>query len=326
MTGGFQTSVNTVPAVGVAGDFASANVYYNYDAGPGGLVAGPAGVYVGRFAWTTAPVDGDGQYAVVNSFGSGSVAGFVPRLQQGLITGFLADASMLIPSGYQMGLMTGGDFWVVNSGTTQALPGQKAYATLASGLATFAATATPATATATAWGITAQTSTLTGTVAGNILTVSAVSGTYGIAIGALLTGGTGAASCYVVSQITPLLTGEALNGIGRYYVSVPEQVSGVTYTGISFGLLTLTTVTSGLFGLGSLLTGATAGVTAGTVITQTLTGTGGSTSTAIVNLTQSSGNSGQGNLTGTTNVETKWTAVSSALAGELVKISAQPLG
>jgi hypothetical protein len=325
MTGGFQTSVNIVPAVGVAGDFASANVYFNYDAGPGGLVAGPSGAYVGRFAWTTAPVDGDGQYAIVNSFGSGPVAGFVPRLQQGLITAFLADASMKISAGYQMGLMTGGDFLVQNDGSTQALPGQKAYANLADGKATFAATATPAGATATAWSIAAETSTLTGTVNGDILTVSVVSGTYGVAYGALLTGGTGPANCYVLSQITPLLSGEALNGIGRYYVSVPEQAA-TTYTGISFGLLTLTTVTSGLFGLGSLLTGATAGVTAGTTITQMLTGTGGSTSTAIVNLTQSSSNSGEGNLTGTTNVETKWIAMSSALPGELVKMSAHPLG
>lgn len=325
MTGGFQTSVQVAPAVGVAGDFASANPIFNYDAGPGGLVAGPNGVYIGRFAWTTAPVDGDGTYAIVNSFGSGSVAGFVPRLQQGLITDFLAGASMLIPAGYQMGLLNGGDFWAKNDGTGQALPGMKAYANLADGKVTFAATGTPASATATAWGITAQTSTLTGTVNDNILTVTAVSGTYGVAIGALLTGGTGAASCYVLSQITPLLTGEAANGIGRYYVSVPEQAA-TTYTGISFGLLTLTTVTSGLFGLGSLLTGATAGVTAGTVVTQMLTGTGGSTSTAIVNLTQSSGNSGQGNLTGTTNVETKWVAMSSGLAGELVKISSQPNG
>ena len=316
--------MNVVPAVAVAGDFASANQYFNYDAGPGGLVAGAAGVYIGRFAWTSAPVDGDGTYAVVNSFGSGSIAGFVPRLQQGLITAFLADASMLVPPGYQMGLMIGGDFWVKNDGSAQALPGMKAYANFADGKATFAATGSTSSATATSWSISAQTSTITGSVSGNILTVTAVSGTYGVAIGALLTGGT-ITNSYVLSQITPLLAGEAAGGIGRYYVSVPEQ-SAATYIGLSFGLLTLTTVSVGTFVVGALLTGATAGVTAGTTITQLLTGTGASGSTAIVNLTQTSASGSQGNLSGTTNVETKFVCMSSGLAGELVKISSQPLG
>ena len=174
-----------------------------------------------------------------------------------------------------------------------------------------------------AWAITAQTSTLTGVVNGNILTVSAVSGTYGVAIGALLTGGTGPALDYVVSQLTPLLAGEALNGIGRYYVSIPEQVA-TTYTGCSFGLLTLTTVASGLFGVGQTLTVSGTAIPTGTVITQLLTGTGGSTSTAIVNLTQSTSQGGNGTLTSASNVETNFIARSSGLAGELVKASNQP--
>lgn len=325
MTGGFQTSVSQVPAVGVAGDFCSANLWYSYDAGPGGLVAGPGGVTVGRFAWATAPVDADGTNAVVNSFGAGPVDGFVHREQQALITAFLADASMVIPAGYQMSLMTGGDFWAVNDGAAQALPKQKVYATLANGKATAAATGAPATATSTSWSISAQTSTFTCSVSGNIATISGVTGTYGVAIGALLTGGTGPATNYIVSQVLPLLAGETLGGTGRYYVSTPEE-SGTTYTGCSFGLLTLTTVSAGLFGLGSLLTGATAGVVAGTTITQNLTGTGGSGSTALVNFTQTSSSGAEGNLTGTTNVETKWTVMSSALPGELMKISSHPLG
>ena len=52
MTGGFQTAVSQVPAVGVAGDFCSANPIFTYDAGPGGLQAGPNGVTVGgRGRW-----------------------------------------------------------------------------------------------------------------------------------------------------------------------------------------------------------------------------------------------------------------------------------
>ena len=50
-----------VPATlaAVAGDFASQNQYYTYDAGPGGLVAGVGGVNIGLFAWTYPPVAGN---------------------------------------------------------------------------------------------------------------------------------------------------------------------------------------------------------------------------------------------------------------------------
>src|SRR5271157_4269498 len=142
-TGGFQTQVNVQPAMAVAGDFASNNPYFNYDAGPGGLVAGSAGVTIGQFAWVTAPLDPNGTGQVVNSFGAGPVSGFVHREQQGLITAYLASSGTLIVKGYQMGLMTGGDFWVVNNGTTTALPGQLAYANLANGQASFGASGSP---------------------------------------------------------------------------------------------------------------------------------------------------------------------------------------
>ena len=56
MSGGWQTSVATQPAAGVAGDRASKNPIFNYDAGPGGLVAGAGGAIVGHFAWVTPPL------------------------------------------------------------------------------------------------------------------------------------------------------------------------------------------------------------------------------------------------------------------------------
>ena len=40
----FQTTVNAVPAPGIAGDFASTNPRHNAMGGPGGFVAGSAGV------------------------------------------------------------------------------------------------------------------------------------------------------------------------------------------------------------------------------------------------------------------------------------------
>ena len=323
MTGGFQTSVSTQPAPAVAGDFCSTNPRKFVLAGPGGLVAGPNGAYVARAAWAVNPVDADGAPAVVNNFGTGNITGIVHREQQGLNTTYLSDATQFIPTGFQMSLTDDADIWVKNDGATQALPGMKAYANYADGKFTFANTGSPSGAVASAgssWSIAAQTSTITGTVQNDVLTVSAVSGTYGVAIGALCTGGTGASSCYVVSQVLPLLAGEALGGIGRYNVTVPEQ-NATTYTGLSFGLLTLTTVASGLFGVGQTLSVSGTAISAGTVITQALTGTGGSGSTFLVNLTQTASQGSNGTLTGASNIETKWYGRSSGLAGEIVKIS-----
>ena len=73
---GFQTSVGVQPAPAVAGDFASTNARWTVLAGPGGLVAGPAGVTVGRFAWLQAAgFDQDNGASMANSFGVGPGAG-----------------------------------------------------------------------------------------------------------------------------------------------------------------------------------------------------------------------------------------------------------
>src|ERR1700757_1012811 len=121
-----QTQVNVQPAPAVAGDFASKNIYTTFDAGPGGLVAGASGVSVGLFAWVAPPVDGDGTNSGGNNFGVGNVAGFVHRSQQALIENYLGSASMLIPAGFPVTLMNGGDFWVVNNGSGVATVGMKA--------------------------------------------------------------------------------------------------------------------------------------------------------------------------------------------------------
>lgn len=326
MTGGFQTSAGYNPAPAVAGDFASTNPRATVLAGPGGLVAGILGLIVGRFAWTSdAIADADGAPAAANNFGSGPVAGFVHREQQGLITQYLQEATMLVPAGFPVTVFDAGDFWMKNDGATQALPGQKAYANFSDGKATFAAAGAPSGAVATAWGIAAATASVTASIAGNIMTVTAVgSGT--LYPGSVLSGTGVAAGSAIVTQLTSAETDGSLGKKGTYSVSIPEQnVVSETIT-TTYGLLTLTTVSSGNFGVGDTLTGATAGVSAGTAITQFITGTGGSGSTAAVNLTQTSGNGGQGNLTGAINVETKWYCRSSGLPGELVKISSNPQG
>lgn len=313
---GFQTQATYNPAPAVEGDFASTNPRATVLAGPGGLIAGLLGAIVGRFAWTTDQyTDADGAPAVVNNFGSGNVAGFIHREQQGLIEVYLQEASMLVPAGFPITVFDAGDFWVKNAGSTQALPGQKAYAGFADGKATFAAAGAPAGAVATSWSIAAETASFSGSIAGNVLTVTgAVTGT--IYPGAVLSGTNVATGTAIGQQLTGMPGGD-----GTYSVTIPEQTVAATTITASYGLLTLTTVSSGTFGVGDSLTGATAGIPAGTVLTQFITGSGGSGSTAAVNLTQTSSSGTEGNLTGATNVETKWFARSSALPGELVKIS-----
>ena len=61
-------------------------------------------------------IDADGAPAIANNFGSGSVAGFVHRDQQGLITTFLADASMVVPKGLPVTVHSGGGFAAKNDG------------------------------------------------------------------------------------------------------------------------------------------------------------------------------------------------------------------
>lgn len=149
----FQQNVQITQAPGVEGDFASYNPRSTVLAGPGGLVAGANGVIVGHFAWTVAStVDADGAPAIVNSTGTGPVAGFVHREQQALITVYLAETSMVIPAGFGVTLHNTGDFWVRNAGAAAVTVGLKAFAVLATGAVSFAAAgATVAGAIETKW-------------------------------------------------------------------------------------------------------------------------------------------------------------------------------
>jgi hypothetical protein len=319
----FQSQVNVVQAPAVQGDFASANPRQVVLAGPGGIVAGPAGVLVGLACWTTPPVDADNSPAFANNFGSGPITGILHREQQGLIEVYLQEASLLVPAGFPVTLFSAGDFWVKNAGSGQAQIGQKAYAGFSSGTWTFAATGSPTqSGTSTASSIAAETFSATGSIAGDVMAVTAVgSGT--IYPGAAISGTNVASGSTVVSQLTPLLTGETTGGVGRYYVSLPEQTVASTTISGTYGLLTVGGTITGTWGVGSVVTGSGGGgVTTGTIITALGTGTGGA-GTYVVNLTQTVTSS---TIDATGNVETKWIAMSSGAAGELIKISSQPLG
>ena len=315
MAGGFQTGVSTQPAPAVEGDFASNNPYFTVDAGPGALVAGASGVTIGRFAWTAPPHDPDGTNAIVNSFGTGPVAGFVHREQQGLITAFLDNAEMTIPKGFAVTLHNGGDFWVKNNGTGQALPGMKAYARYADGAVTFAATGSLTNATVTG-SIGPQSATITGSISGDVLTVTAVVGAT-LVPGAVLsgTGGGGVASG---TKITSQISG-TVGSTGTYYVDIGNQTVTSTSITAAYGLLTIASVSSGTLGVGDVLSGTGGGgVTSGTFISGLGTGSGG-TGTYYVSPSQTVAVGTV--ITAGLNVETKWIAMSAGLAGELVKIS-----
>lgn len=307
-----QSQVQVQPAPAVVGDFASKNVFTTFDAGPGGLVAGPSGLTTGLFAWVVPPVDTDGTPTFANNYGSGNTAGFVHRTMNGLLTNYLQSAGLLVPAGFQVEVMNTGDFWAINNGSNTATWGMKAYATFANGQATFAATGAPtgggSGSTST---IAAGTSSFTASIVGDIMTVTAVgSGTLYAGTSISGTGVTTAST--IVSQISG-----TTGGIGTYYVSIPEQsVASTTISG-TYGLLTVGgTVVTG-FGVGDVLT-VSGSVVAGTVISALGTGTGGAGTYIVTNNTVVSS---QAISVAAINVETKWYAVSNAAPGEMVKIS-----
>lgn len=316
MSGGFQTQVNVQPAPAVEGDFCSTNPRGTVNAGPGGIVAGAVGVTVGRFAWwQNAPVDANGTPTTVNNFGAGLPTGFVHRGQQGLITTYLANAGMLIPQGFGVTLFKSGDFWVKNAGATEALVGQKAFANLANGTVSFAAAgAAVGQAASVTASVAASTFSVTGSIANNVLVVTATSsGT--IVNGATISGTGIATGTKIVSQISG-----AVGGIGSYYVDIPEQTVASTTVSGTYGTMTVTAVGSGAIFLNGVLSGA--GVVAGTKVTQFLTGVGGTGTYVVDNNTVVSSTA----ITQSSNIETKWIAMSTGLTGELVKMVEQPNG
>lgn len=313
---GFQSQVGQVQAPAVEGDFASLNPWSSVNAGAGGLVAGADGLRVAYFAWLSpTSLDSDNAPAVANNYGSGAPDGFVGRrTAEGLITTYLDETSMLIPEGFPVTLFSGGDFWVTNNGSTQALRGQKCYADILTGAASFAAAGTPGTSSVTG-SITSESATVTGSIAGNVLTVTAVSsGT--LYPGATLSGtaGDGVASG---TKISAQLTGTT-GGVGTYAVDISEQTVPSGTITATYGLLNVSAVSSGTVDTGALVSGT--GVTGTPHVTALVSGTGGTGTYVIDGNTAMSSSA----LTLGNTVETKWYCESPGLPGEIVKIAAAP--
>lgn len=314
--GDFQTQVLTAQAPGVIGDFASKNPRYSYLAGPGGLVAGAAGVLVGHFAWASAPLDGDGTPATVSNSGYGLPSGFVHREQQGLIVNYLSSSGLTIQPGFGMTLMIGGDFWAQNSGATEAQNGMKAFANLTTGAVTFAAAGTNSGggsgATAS---IAAETwSAILSTITGNVLNTSA-----GVVTGTIYPGST--INSNGLGKVIKQLSGTT-GGAGTYLLDTGEQTQASATIGGTYGLLSNGTVT-GAFAIGQVLIGAGVVTSPPTSIWALITGAGGTGGTSVVdNNTVVSSTT----IVGSNSIETKWYARSSGLPNELVKISEKSLG
>lgn len=318
----FQKSVNQQPAPGIAGDFASTNPRATILAGPGGLVAGPGGLTCGLFGWVDVATA-----SLVTNNGAGAPSGFVHNAHNALITTYLAETSLVIPAGFEVGDLFGaGDFWMVNNGTTPAVPGQKAYANNANGQATFAAIGVPPTSgSGTASSIAPiATASVTGSIAivpnavgpgtnPGVLTVTVVGS--GVLYPGVTLSGTGVITG---TQIVAQLSG-ATGGVGTYSVSVPQTVASTTITAAG-GVLTVGGTVTGTFAVGDTLNGA--GVTAGSYITALGTGTGGA-GTYIVSASQTLSSQTIGVNSAT---ETGWYCRSFGAPGEVVKISSRAMG
>jgi hypothetical protein len=372
----FPTSVNGVQAPAIAGDFCDANEHVSVDAGPGAFVAGPAGVAVGTFAWA------DATQTYLSNTGAGAPTGFIGRHQQALITAYLGETSNVVPYGFGVTAYSQGGFWVKNSGSGAVTVGMKAYANNATGLVTFAATATPPTSASVTASIAANVftaaiaaNTATASISGTTMTVSAVgagsvlaatqsvtgvnvaagtvivqqltgtagsTGTYQVSInqtaasgavtmsgggmtvsaitsGTVAAGQTLTAGTNVVVGTAILAGGTGTGGTGTYPVSNGTVVASTAITA-SGGTMTVSAVGSGTIFLNDTLSGAN--VTAGTVVTQSLTGVGG-TGTYLVSISQTAASAAVTVQAGT---ETKWVALSAGAAGELVKVSTYTLG
>ena len=224
------------------------------------------------------------------------------------------------PAGQAMTIYDSGDFWVKNDGSTQALPGMKAYADVATGKASFAATGAPTTTTQTSATIVAGTAaTFTGAIAGNVLTISsAVVNT--LYYGALVSGASVAAG----TQIVGLLSGTKGATGSTYSLNIGEQsiaaeaMTATPYTAAGTGGVGIV--------VGSTISAASAGTTGvviGGVVTDIITA---GTSVVVALPNPGTGTNTSATLTFEQNVETLWYARSSGIAAELVKISKTPIG
>ncbi len=298
---GFQNVVNSVQAPGVLGDFASTNPFSSIVSQAGGLVAPAGGLTVGNFAWV-GPLGQVSQAEV-----AGWQVGFLGRNEQALITQFLGQYSLNVPSGFMVTLFNGGDFWAYFANGATA--GATVYADNTTG-------APQTSATNTVTGEVGFTGTASlATVAGQAQMTLATITSGIVSIGDVVSG-TGTASNVVQS----LASGTA-NTVGAVYnlsgAVTTEAAEAVTTAST---VLNATAVLTGGLSVGDVITGT--GVTAGTSIASLGTAAGG---VGTYNLSIPGGvpfNTASETITGPANTSTGWTVGPITLVGPgLAKIS-----
>jgi hypothetical protein len=293
---GFQTFVNNELPLAVAGDFASVNPRASVLGNPFGYVTPPAGTTVGAMAWGNPATGLAGNYYVANS-----ALGFVHREGNALITPFLGFATMTIPGGLRVTLFAEGDFWGVFTGGGTV--GQTVYANPLTGLLSAAAAGGTLNANSTAsslatTGVLTVGATLTGTITvGMVVTGAGIPD--GCYVSSQLTGTAGSTGTYQLTNVNgtafPTVGSELVNFWGiqatQWLVATPILVGAIA-TGSSVaaavapavgGILTVGTVTQGVFAAGQFITGGTLGATANAQILYQLSGTVGGAGTYQTN-------------------------------------------
>lgn len=260
---GFQSSVKATPAPAVAGDFASANPRATVLVGPGGLVAGPGGVTVGKFAW----VDDDGITVLSHGTATRAPNGFVHREQQALISTYLAESSNIIPEGFPVVLHNAGDFWATLTGANASTIGAALFADYDTGDVTAVAASTGSSVTAsmgaTMTAVIGATFTASADTDTTRLVVTSVTGL--ISVGDVVSGTGITAGTTITSQVSG-----TTGGAGTYQLSAVNSASSATVT--SFGTVIKVTAITGYLSVGDTLSSP-----AGAVVTAQLSGTAGST-------------------------------------------------
>lgn len=318
----FQNQVNLTPAPGVVGGIASMNPIATVDAGPGGLVAGANGVLVGRFAWNTYTVAGGPGTASNANTGQPRVPdGFIANLQQGLITTFLSDQSLTIPSGMMVTEYQRGDFWAYSNFAEAAL-NNKVFANLLDGSALIAAAGSfPTNAAGTAAVVVATTASLTN------YTMTIASVTSGVvAVGQLVTGPGIAPNTYIESFGTFngstgtvfLSQNPVALAAGQSFSTAPTTAFGGATGNASFAtnVMTAAAPATGAYAAGQLI--QSAGVAANTYIVQQLTGTPGGAGTYQLSTTP--GTIASQAVSASAWIETSWFCNSPGNVMDLVKI------
>lgn len=274
---GFQDRVNRQPAPAEPGDFFGTNPRTSVDASAGGFVAGLLGLIVGLMGWGN-PASGKAN----NFFTLNSLMGFVHRENQGLIVLFLGAYTMEVQPGYMATLMSRGDFWGLFTGggdvgdTVYADAGTGALSAGNAGAGVHIVGATGSVVAATGIMTIAVDGTPIATFApGQVVIGAGIPD--GTTITAQLSGSTGAAGTYQLSQHPLADTGsisiDAYGAIETPWKLASAVAAPTTITGSidGDGILTVTGASAGDVVLGSIITGT--GVPINTTIQSQIGGT-----------------------------------------------------